>query len=83
MITNSNSPNGLRQQVSSGPDLPIDTTPHPRGGWYDEAINDMLADQMYEEEMAAEAMADMMYEEEMQAELMAECMWDDDPGLYM
>jgi pyrimidine operon attenuation protein/uracil phosphoribosyltransferase len=65
------------------PDLPIDTTPHPRGGWYDEAINDMLADQMYEEEMAAEAMADMMYEEEMQAELMAECMWDDDPGLYM
>ena len=65
------------------PDLPIDTTPHPRGGWYDEAINDMLADQMYEEEMAAEAMADMMYEEEMQAELMAECMWDADPGMYI
>ena len=65
------------------PDLPIDTPPHPRGGWYDEAINDMLADQMYEEEMAAEVMADMMYEEEMQAELMAECMWDDDPGMYM
>ena len=51
------------------PNLPIDTTPHPRGGWYDDAINDMLADQMYEEEM--------------QAELMAEYMYDDDPGLYM
>jgi glutamine phosphoribosylpyrophosphate amidotransferase len=65
------------------PDLPIDTTPRSRGGWYDDAINDMIADQMYEDEMAAEAMADMIYEEEMQAEMMGECMWDDDPGMYM
>ena len=64
------------------PNLPIDTTPR-HGGWYDDAMNDIIADQMYEDELAAEAMADMMYEEEMQAELMAECMDYDDPGMYM
>ena len=64
------------------PNLPIDTTPR-HGGWYDDAMNDIIADQMYEDELAAEARADMMYEEEMQAELMAECMDYDDPGMYM
>jgi hypothetical protein len=65
------------------PNLPIDTTPRPRGGWYDDVMNDIIADEMYQEEMQAEIMADMMYEEEMQAEMMAELMYDDDPGMYL
>ena len=65
------------------PNLPIDTTPRPRGGWYDDVMNDMIADEFYQEEMQAEMMADIMYEEEMQAEMMAELMYDDDPGMYL
>jgi len=63
------------------PNLPIDTTPRSRGGWYDDVMNDIIADEIYQDEMQAEMMADLMYEEEMQAEMMAEFMYDD-PDFY-
>ena len=54
------------------PNLPVDTTPRYRGGYYDEIINDYLAEEYYEDEMANEIMEEELYQQQMEEEFMYE-----------
>ena len=54
------------------PNLPVDTTPRYRGGYYDEIINDCLAEEYYEDELANEIMEEELYQQQMEEEFMYE-----------
>ncbi len=54
------------------PNLPIDTTPRYRGGYYDEVLNDFLAEEQYQEEMISEFMDEELYQQQMEEEFMYE-----------
>lgn len=62
------------------PNLPIDNSPRFRGGYYDEVLNDFMADEMAEEmyqqemadEMANEIMEEELYQQQMEEEFMYE-----------
>jgi phosphoribosylpyrophosphate synthetase len=54
------------------PNLPVDTTPRYRGGYYDEIINDYLAEEYYEDELANAIMEEELYQQQMEEEFMYE-----------
>ena len=54
------------------PNLPIDTTPKYHGGYYDEIMNDYLAEEEYQQELANEIMAEEQYQQELADEIMAD-----------
>ena len=54
------------------PNLPIDTTPRYRGRYYDEVLNDFLAEEQYQEEMMNELMEEELYQQQMEEEFMYE-----------
>ena len=54
------------------PNLPIDTTPRHRGGYYDEVINDFLAEEQYQDEIANEIMQEELYQEQAEIDFLYE-----------
>ena len=54
------------------PNLPIDTSPRYRGGYYDDVINDILGEDVYQQEMMNEIMEEELYQQVMEEELMYE-----------
>ena len=54
------------------PNLPVDTSSRNRGGYYDDVINDILAEEAYEMELQNDLLAEEAYEIELENELLAE-----------
>ena len=54
------------------PNLPVDTSSRGRGGYYDDVLNEILAEEAYEIELQNELMAEEAYEIELENELLAE-----------
>lgn len=54
------------------PNLPIDNTPKYSSGSYNEDLNDILAEEYYQDEMANEIMQEELYQEEMDREFLYE-----------
>ena len=54
------------------PNLPIDNTPRYRGGYYDEVLNDFLAEEQYQDEIANEIMQEELYQEQAEIDFLYE-----------
>ena len=54
------------------PNLPIDTSTRNRGGYYDEALYEFLAEEQYQDEIANEIMQEEVYQEQAEMDFLYE-----------
>ena len=54
------------------PNLPIDTTPRYRGGYYDDVINDFLEEEQYQDEIVNEILQEELYQEQAEIDFLYE-----------